>query len=201
MKRFTGTGLAIAAAAVLAAGSAAAAASSTGLSAGQASPAHGAGSAAAAGTGSTAVADLGAGGWKVLSSATATQTGQQISTPGFSTSGWLSVTNDDADAPGTEVEALVQSGSCPNVFFSTNMKTCFGTMKSIGRDSIKQFSVPWWFRTDFTPGLHAGQDAKLIVNGVVGMADVWVNSHEVATSATVTGAYTRFTFDVTNLLV
>ncbi len=156
---------------------------------------------AAAPTGSSAVADLGAGGWKVLSSATATQTGQQISTPGFSTSGWLSVTNDDADAPGTEVEALVQSGSCPNVFFSTNMKTCFGTMKSIGRDSIKQFSVPWWFRTDFTPGLHAGQDAKLIVNGVVGMADVWVNSHEVATSATVTGAYTRFTFDVTNLLV
>ena len=196
-------GLALAATAILAAGSGTPAALA-------AAPHIGTGGApvrsvttggAAAPTGSSAVADLGAGGWKVLSSATATQTGQQISTPGFSTSGWLSVTNDDADAPGTEVEALVQSGSCPNVFFSTNMKTCFGSMKSIGRDSIKQFSVPWWFRTDFTPGLHAGQDAKLIVNGVVGMADVWVNSHEVATSATVTGAYPRFTFDVTNLLV
>src|SRR5579884_318207 len=43
-------------------------------------------------TGSTAVANLGAtGGWKVLTSATATQSGAQISTPGFSTSGWLSV--------------------------------------------------------------------------------------------------------------
>ncbi len=201
MKRFTGTGLAIAAAAVLAAGSAAAAASSTGLSAGQASPAHGAGSAAAAGTGSTAISNLGAGGWKVLSSATATQTGQQISTPGFNTAGWLSVANDDAGAPGTEIEALLQNGTCPNVFFSTNMKTCFGYMKSIGRDTIKQFNVPWWFRTDFTPALAPGQDAKLIVNGVVGSADVWVNGQQVATSATVTGAYTRFTFDITSQVV
>jgi len=201
MKRFTGTGLAIAAAAVLAAGSAAAAASSTGLSAGQASPAHGAGSAAAAGTGSTAISNLGAGGWKVLSSATATQTGQQISTPGFNTAGWLSVANDDAGAPGTEIEALLQNGTCPNVFFSTNMKTCFGYMKSIGRDTVKQFNVPWWFRTDFTPALAPGQDAKLIVNGVVGSADVWVNGQQVATSATVTGAYTRFTFDITGLVV
>jgi len=201
MKRFTGTGLAIAAAAVLAAGSAAAAASSTGLSAGQASPAHGAGSAAAAGTGSTAISNLGAGGWKVLSSATATQTGQQISTPGFNTAGWLSVANDDAGAPGTEIEALLQNGTCQNVFFSTNMKTCFGYMKSIGRDTIKQFNVPWWFRADFTPALAPGQDAKLIVNGVVGSADVWVNGQQVATSATVTGAYTRFTFDITSQVV
>src|SRR6266487_2319920 len=201
MKRFTGTGLAIAAAAVLAAGSAAAAASSTGLSAGQASPAHGAGSAAAAGTGSSAISDLGSAGWQVLSSATATQTGQQISTPGFNTAGWLSVANDDAGAPGTEIEALLQNGTCPNVFFSTNMKTCFGYMKSIGRDTIKQFNVPWWFRADFTPALAPGQDAKLIVNGVVGSADVWVNGQQVATSATVTGAYTRFTFDITSQVV
>src|SRR6266487_4141120 len=201
MKRFTGTGLAIAAAAVLAAGSAAAAASSTGLSAGQASPAHGAGSAAAAGTGSSAISDLGSAGWQVLSSATATQTGQQISTPGFNTAGWLSVANDDAGAPGTEIEALLQNGTCPNVFFSTNMKTCFGYMKSIGRDTIKQFNVPWWFRADFTPALAPGQDGKLIVNGVVGSADVWVNGQQVATSATVTGAYTRFTFDITGLVV
>jgi len=74
-------------------------------------------------------------------------------------------------------------------------------MKSIGRDTIKQFNVPWWFRTDFTPALAAGQDAKLIVNGVVGSADVWVNGQQVATSATVTGAYTRFTFDITSQVV
>jgi exo-1,4-beta-D-glucosaminidase len=154
-----------------------------------------------ASTGSSAITNLGAGaGWKVLTSATATQSGSQISTPGFSTGGWLSVTNDDAGAPGTEINALLRNGSCPNVFFSTNMKTCFGQMTKVGADTIAQFSVPWWYRTDFAAP-PSGQNAKLIVNGVVGKADVWVNGTEVATSATVAGAYARRVFDVTGLLV
>src|SRR5690349_6421831 len=63
---------------------------------------------ATAPTGSIAVVDLGAtSGWKVLTSATATQSGAQISTPGFSTSGWLTVANDGAGAPGTEINALL----------------------------------------------------------------------------------------------
>jgi exo-1,4-beta-D-glucosaminidase len=77
------------------------------------------------------------------------------------------------------------------------MQNCYGQLTKVGPDRIKQFSVPWWWRTDFTANLQAGQDAKLIVNGVVGSADVWLNGHQVATSSTVTGAYTRFTFDVT----
>jgi exo-1,4-beta-D-glucosaminidase len=157
-------------------------------------------SGAAAVNGSTAVTDLGAAGWKVLTSATATQSGTQISTPGFSTSGWLTVTNDDAHAPGTEINALLQNGGCPNVFFSTNMKTCFGQMTKVGADTIAQFSVPWWYRTDFAAP-PAGQIAKLILGGVVGKADVWVNGTEVATSATVAGAYARRVFDITGLLV
>jgi len=156
--------------------------------------------AAAPPTGSTAVADLGAAGWKVLTSATATQSGAQISTPGFTTGGWLTVANDGAGAPGTEINALLQNGTCPNVFFSTNMKTCFGQMTKVGADSIAQFSVPWWYRTDFAAP-PAGQSAKLVVNGVVGKADVWVNGTEVATSATVTGAYARYAFDITSHLV
>src|SRR5690348_468664 len=151
-------------------------------------------------TGSTAVANLGAAnGWKVLTSATATQSGAQISTPGFATTGWLSVANDDNGAPGTEINALLQNGSCPNVFFSTNMKSCFGQMTKLGADTIAQFSAPWWYRSDFAAP-PAGQNAKLIVNGVVGKADVWVNGTEVATSATVAGAYAKRVFDITSLL-
>jgi exo-1,4-beta-D-glucosaminidase len=156
--------------------------------------------AAAPPTGSTAITTLGAAGWKVLTSATATQSGAQISTPGFSTTGWLSVTNDGAGAPGTEINALLQNGTCPNVFFSTNMKTCFGQMTRVGADTIAQFSVPWWYRTDFAAP-PAGQNAKLIINGVVGKADVWVNGTEIATSATVAGAYARRVFDITGNLV
>ena len=51
------------------------------------------------GTGANDVSNLGSGGWEVQSSAVATQSGAQISTPGFSTSSWLPVSNDDAGAP------------------------------------------------------------------------------------------------------
>src|SRR5258708_3463798 len=74
-------------------------------------------------------------------------------------------------------------------------------MSKIGPDSVAAFDVPWWWRADFTPSLASGQVASLIVNGVVGSANVWVNGTEVATSATVTGAYTRFSFNITNLVV
>ncbi len=157
--------------------------------------------AASASTGSSAVTNLGATtGWKVLTSATATQSGAQISTPGFATGGWLTVANDDAGAPGTEINALLQNGSCPNVFFSTTMKTCFGQMTKVGADTIAQFSVPWWYRTDFAAP-PAGQNAQLILNGVVGKADVWVNGTEIATSATVAGAYAKRVFDIRSRLV
>ena len=167
-------------------------------------------------TGASDISNLGTSGWTVQSSAVATQTGAQISTPGFNTSTWLPVTNDDAGAPGTEIEALAENGHCPgdtalqpvnqqtsspnSVFFSNNMQLCYGNMTKIGPDSVSTFDVPWWWRTDFTPNLATGQTATLIVNGVVGSANVWVNGTEVATSSTVTGAYTRFTFNLTSLV-
>ncbi|HEX4671996.1 MAG TPA: hypothetical protein VH279_06995, partial [Solirubrobacteraceae bacterium] len=142
---------------------------------------------------------VGLGGWQVQSTAQATQSPAAISTPGFGTASWLHVRPDDAGAPGTEVGALVQAGHCPNVFFSTNMKACFGYLSAID-DPVPQFDVPWWFRTDFAAHPGHGDNTDLTVNGVVGQADVWVNGHEVATQDTVQGAFTRYTFDVTGLL-
>ncbi len=142
---------------------------------------------------------VGLGGWQVQSSAQATQAGAQISTPAFAGGSWLRVRPDDGGAVGTELNALVQNGRCPNVFFSTNMKDCFGYMDTVGPETIPQFSVPWWFRTNFRSDGNA-VNTDLIVNGVVGEADVWVNGHEVATRDTVQGDYTRYTFDVSGLL-
>jgi len=145
---------------------------------------------------------LGLGGWQVQSSAIAVQDGSQISSPGFATAGWLRVKPDDAGAPGTEIGALLQNGACPDVFYSDNMMKCFGFLtpvlpqSGVPRPSAPRFSVPCWFRTDFVAPLQPGQHATLIVNGVVGQADVWVNGHEVATQATVQGAYTRYSFDI-----
>src|ERR1700742_2301188 len=163
-------------------------------------------------TGASNLSDLGAKGWQVQSSASATQTGAQISSPGFGTGGWLPVANDDAGAPGTEIEALAENGRCPgdpslqpvnqstdsthSVFYSTNMRSCYGYMNSVGADTVAEFAVPWWWRTDFTTNLRPGQAAKLIINGVIGSADVWVNGREVASASTVTGAYSRQSFDI-----
>src|SRR5215469_13349847 len=217
MKLSTRSGPVLAAAAVLAMASAASVAYAVPTGPVRvAAPASPAVLAAAPSTGASDVTDLGANGWSVLSSANTTATGAQISTPGFSTSGWLPVANDDAGAPGTEVEAFAQNGQCPmdtalqpvnqstsspnSVFFGNNIQLCYGFMGKIGPVTTSLFSVPWWWRADFTPNLAAGQTATLIVNGVIGSANVWVNGTEVATSSTVTGAYTRFTFNISNLI-
>jgi exo-1,4-beta-D-glucosaminidase len=144
---------------------------------------------------------LGLHGWQVQSSASAGSDGAAVSRPGFAGRGWLKVVPDDGGAPGTEVEALVQNGRCPNVFFSTNMKRCFGYMKSLGADTIPRFAVSWWFRTTFSvAGGSVSPHATLIVNGVVGEADLWVNGHEVAGHSTLQGAYTQYAYDVSALL-
>jgi exo-1,4-beta-D-glucosaminidase len=146
------------------------------------------------------VTTVGLGGWQVQSTAQAPQSGGVISKPGFATGSWLHVHPDDAGAVGTEVGALVQTGHCPNVFFSTNMRQCFGYMSRVGKDTIPRFAVPWWFRTTFESKLTRSQHAQLIINGVVGEADVWLNGKRIATRGTVQGDYTRYTFDVTRLL-
>src|SRR5262249_48055202 len=75
---------------------------------------------------------------------------------------------------------------------------CFGYMKSIGAVTTPRFSVPWWFRTTFTAG-RSGH-ATLVLNGVVGEANLWLNGNEVAGHSTIQGAYTQYVFDVTGLL-
>ena len=159
-----------------------------------------AGLASSSATGASDLANLGARGWKVHRAAGVTRSGARISRPGYPARGWLRVSNDGAGAPGTEIEALLQNGRCPDVFFSDNMRRCFGYARAVGRVRVPRFAVPWWWRTDFTARPRAGRDAKLIINGVIGAANVWVNGRKLAGAATVTGAYARFTFDITRLL-
>ena len=63
----------------------------------------------------------------------------------------------------------------------TTCASATGTWTGSAQDTVARFDVPWWWRTDFTPNPRAGQHATLIVNGVIGSANVWVNGHEVAT--------------------
>jgi hypothetical protein len=152
----------------------------------------------ASANGSGGLVTLGAKGWQVQSSAVATEPGEQVSSPSYTTTGWLPVKPDDAGAPGTEINALLQNGECPDVFHSDRMRQCFGYMSKRGPVTVPRFAVPWWFRTDFT--LASRQPAKLVVPGVVGEGDVWVNGTLVAGRDIVSGAYAGHTFDVTSLV-
>ena len=143
---------------------------------------------------------LGTAGWQVQSSATAPESGAQISRAAFAATGWLPVTPDDAGAPGTEINALVQNGRCPDVFFSDNLRKCFGYMPARGPVTVPQFAVPWWFRTEFTAPIQAGQHATLIVPGIVGEAELWVNGERVAGRDVLSGAFAGHAFDVTRLV-
>ena len=67
-------------------------------------------------------------------------------------------------------------------------------------NTIPMFSVPWWFRTTFQSDLRGGRRAQLIINGVVGEADVWLNGRLLATRGSIQGDLTRYTFDVTRFV-
>ena len=146
----------------------------------------------------TGLLTLGKQGWQVQSSAVATEAAEKISNPSFDIRGWLPVTPDDAGAPGTEINALLQNGACPDVFHSDNMRKCFGYTDKVGPVTVARFAVPWWFRTDFT--LSAKTTARLVIPGVVGESDVWVNGSLVAGKDMVSGAFAGHTFDVSSLV-
>ncbi len=143
---------------------------------------------------------IGLQGWQVLTTASVKDGGDQVSTPGYATRGWLPVKPDDAGAPGTEINALVQNGRCPDVFYSDNMRKCFGYVDKLGPVAALPFSDPWWYRTDFAPDFKTGQHAKLTIPGIVGEGDVWVNGTLVATRDIVSGAFAGHTFDVSKLV-
>ncbi|MEU0794511.1 beta-mannosidase [Amycolatopsis sp. NPDC005961] len=143
---------------------------------------------------------IGLQGWQVLTTADVKDGGDKVSTPGYATRGWLPVKPDDAGAPGTEINALVQNGKCPDVFYSDNMRKCFGYVDKLGPVVTKPFSDPWWYRADFTPDFKNGQHAKLTIPGIVGEGDVWVNGKLVASKDVVSGAFAGHTFDVSKLV-
>ena len=165
--------------------------------------------------------------WLVQSTANTTaDTGADVSTPGFNTAGWVPESTDSAGGGLTEIGALAQNGlqapgvpnpkcsfaahdpSDPNslqeVVFTDNMRQCWGQEEGENRGLPVNplFAVPWWFRADFTTprNFDSSRHVKLIVNGIVGEADVWVNGTEVATSTKVSGDYTQFNFNITDLL-
>ncbi len=101
-------------------------------------PSHG----AADTSGQSTTSTLGWPGWEVLSSAKVRQAKTTISSPAFRAAGWLHVTPDDAGAPGTEINALLENGACPRVAYGENMRRCFGYVPFITGKTTPEFACP-----------------------------------------------------------
>ncbi|MCW2863734.1 MAG: bga4 [Actinoallomurus sp.] len=121
-------------------------------------------------------------GYRIQSSAKVTDSGAAISKPGYAASGWY-----PTGPRSTVVAGLLQNGKYSDPFYSTNLKSI----------SPNDFTVPWWYRSDFKVGSESGLHTFLDFSGVISGADVWVNGTKVTTS---TGAYPRQQPDITALV-
>ncbi len=125
-------------------------------------------------------------GWRLQSSATVSDGGAAISTPGYSSDNWHPIS-----VPASVLAGLVQSGVYAEdwLFMGDNLR----------KVHADDFAVPWWYRTEF--GLPAGESGKhvwLRLEGINYRANVWLNGVRIATDKTVVGPFRRFELDITD---
>ena len=121
-------------------------------------------------------------GWRIQSSAVAGSSGADISRPDYPATGWLPISQ-----PQTLMAGLVENGRYPDVFYSDRLK-------SVPAD---QFAVNWWYRDQLTVHPRPGGRTYLIMNGVLGTADLWVNGTKIADGPSCRAPTPRFEYDIT----
>src|ERR671931_102985 len=108
------------------------------------------------------------GGWSLRSANNVTDTGATISQPGYSTTGWYSIT-----APTTVLAWLVANNVYQNIYFGTNLQ------------SVPDLTTQnWWYRGQFTaPATSAGQAYWLRFKGLSYRAQIWLNGVQLDANA------------------
>jgi len=139
--------------------------------------------------------------WFVQSSANVTATGAAISTPGFSTAGWLKTS-----IPATPVGAQVANGVYPSPYVGMNSQQIPGwppagqNFANVTWPSTSPYKVDWWFLNQFTiPATLAGQRIYIHFDGINYRANLWVNGTKIASNTQMVGAYTAFEYDITSV--
>ncbi|ALG11949.1 glycoside hydrolase family 2 protein [Kibdelosporangium phytohabitans] len=126
-------------------------------------------------------------GWRMQSSAVATQGGAEVSGARFGDRSWYAV-----PARSTVMAGLVVNRKYPDLNYSTTL-----------RDAVNpvDFAVPWWYRHEFAAAPVPGRHTFLrLTGGVIARGELWVNGTMIAGTDRVAGAYPRYEFDVTALL-
>src|SRR5215469_14371957 len=78
--------------------------------------------------------------WQIQSTAKAQQSGAEVSSAGFSTSGWYPVSG-----RATVMAGLLENGTYQNVFYGDNLRAV-----AEPDANGELFVIPWWYRTEFT---------------------------------------------------
>jgi exo-1,4-beta-D-glucosaminidase len=142
-------------------------------------------------------------GWQIQSSCDVKAGGEQISRPGFVTSGWHKTT-----VPNTVVGSLVDDKTYPDPTYGTNLKNLPGMNYSDKNLFANQdmpegspFKCSWWWRLEFSlQQPRAGDHYWLHFPGINYRANVWVNGKKIADAKDVAGTFRIFEFDVTSAL-
>jgi hypothetical protein len=123
-----------------------------------------------------------AAGWELQDVAKVAQTGAQVSSAAFDTSGWYAAT-----VPGTVLTTLVNNHVYPEPLYGENERP------EIIPESLVHTS--YWYRTVvLVPGTFRNRHVWLNSDGINFSAEVWVNGAQVGTMR---GAFIRGIFDIT----
>ena len=143
-------------------------------------------------------------GWKLQSSRKVSGTGEAISSQGYSTGGWYTIT-----VPTTVVAAQVASGEFKDPYFGMNLRQLPGMTYPIGLNSFSNlpmekdspYADSWWYREEFQlPAEYAGRTVWLNFQGINYRANIWLNGRKLADSREVAGAYRTYEFDASTIV-
>jgi hypothetical protein len=119
--------------------------------------------------------------WQMQSATGLQQTGDIISAPAFSTTGWYTAT-----VPGTVLTTLVNNKVYPEPLYGENMRP-----ETIPETLAR---TPYWYRAVLDiSAAFAGKHIWLNFDGINYSSAVWVNGTQVGTTR---GAFSRGTFDI-----
>jgi beta-galactosidase/beta-glucuronidase len=143
------------------------------------------------------------------SSSIVTETGKELSSPGYVTAGyWFPVT-----VPSTVLTGLVQNKIYADPYSGMNnmlipdASDSFNHQYHLERYSFlpndpNPWKKPYWYRCFFSvPALDAGKRFQMIFKGINYRAEVWLNGKRVADSSEVVGMFSEFRFNVSGLIL
>jgi exo-1,4-beta-D-glucosaminidase len=125
-------------------------------------------------------------GWKIQSSEKVAADGAALSTDGASVEGWYNAT-----VPATVMGALTRdNGMYKELLDASNYKEADRT----------PFDASWWYRTTFGLSDLKGKRVLLQFDGLSYRANIWLNGELVAPKEEVFGPFSRYSFDVTEMV-